>query len=348
MTIFHFAFFLILLLNVLMRPKDSRAGRKAFCIISGFIYFAISAFRGYSVGNDTSNYFATFQHISRWSSVHIGDFRRDPVFYISMWGVGRLTGNYSIFLFLIALFFTVSCWLYIYRHSEDPCLSIIFLLAFNLYQFTLTGQRQTVAMSFILLAIMALERKKTTRAIVFTILGAQFHMSAYVFLIMPLLYKRKPQKTMLYASLPVIVAIFLLRTVVAGVLVPYISERDYGIAESSSGFTMAFVVFVLYVFAVLFLPTEAPAENNSGFLYWMMMIAVAFEMLVTAQNIFFRFAFYFLLGGAVLIPHVIHSMKRHENYIIANLGLYVLLSIQYLVYTLNSSGITPYQFVWQM
>lgn len=71
-----------------------------------------------------------------------------------------MTDNYSVLFAIVAVLFTITVWVYIYKYSDDPVLSVIVLLAFNLYQFSLTGMRQTIAISFVVLAIMAVHEEK--------------------------------------------------------------------------------------------------------------------------------------------------------------------------------------------
>ena len=78
------------------------------------------------------------------------------------------------------------------------------------------------------------------------------------------------------------------------------------------------------------------------------MLACFFEMLVSTQSIFFRIAFYFLMIYIVFVPNVVESIRNGKSRFIVKTGIYVLLSIQYLVFTIGSCGILPYQTFWQV
>lgn len=349
MTVFHVAFVFILALNAITKCRVSERGRKVFCILSGTIYFLIAALRGYHVGFDTFNYFYSFKQASQLVFLNslLLSSRGEPLFYGFLWLVSYLTGSFTAVLAIVALFFTVSVWLYIYRYSEDPFLSILMLLAFNVYQFSLTGMRQTMAMSFACLALVAMKERRNLLALFLILLGAQFHKTGYLFLVLFPLKKYKLSINMLYLSVVALVGVFLGRTQIASLLIPYINERGYSLSLSSSGYTMAFVIFMLYLCCVVFVKEYKYSFQEIGIEFWMLLIAVFFEMLVTVQNIFFRFAFYFLIGGFVLIPNVIASVHNLNSRTIIRMALYLLLSIQYLVFTMGSSGVLPYQFFWQ-
>ncbi len=350
MSVFHIAFVLTILVNLLTKGRFSERGRKQFCCFSGTVYFLLAALRGFHVGFDTYNYYYFFKQVSRlgFSDALLFNDRNERFFYGFMWLVGRFTDNYTVLLTLIALLFVFSVWLYIYRYSEDPCLSVLFLIAFNLYQFSLTGLRQTMAISFTIFALMALKEKKTFWAIVSIIIAAQFHTTAYIFLLVPVLKNIKLTFNKLYIFVVLLIFTFFLRVQIAGIAIPYINERGYELSLSSSGYTMAFVIFVLYIISVIFCKELYAVEREVNLEYWMMIIAVFFEMLVTTQNIFFRFAFYFLMGGLVLIPEIISCIGNYKSRNIVHYLLYLLLSVQYLIFTIGSSGVMPYKFFWQI
>ena len=50
----------------------------------------------------------------------------------------------------------------------------------------------------------------------------------------------------------------------------------------------------------------------------------------------------------VFVPNVVESIRNGKSRFIVKTGIYVLLSIQYLVFTIGSCGILPYQTFWQV
>lgn len=350
MTVFHFAFIFILLsavFSVGQRVKRS----KRFCIVSGVIYFLIAAMRGFGVGNDTGNYYHAFLQMANYPLKAVFKSlvaREEYLFYLFLWIIRQITANFTVVLAIIALLFTVAAWLYIYKYSEDPRLSVIFLLSFNIYQFTLTGLRQTMAISFVLLAIMALKKEKVFVAVLLILVASLFHASALVLLPIVFLRRIKLSRETLFCSLVILLIVFVARVPIAAKLIPFIADRGYIINVSSSGFTMAFVVFALYTFFVVFSREYEDYFGDYRLVSWMMLLACFFEMLVPAQNIFFRIAFYFLIIGIELIPNMVMAVHHDRSRKIVMGTLYVLLSIQYLFFTINSSGIMPYYTFWQL
>lgn len=347
MNIFSVTYIGVLVLGII--SKLLKQGKKYFCICSGMIYFLLAALRSSQVGGDSFNYRYMFEQLAgKDMSTALMFSEQDPIFYAFLSFVGKFTNNYTVVFTIVAALFVISIWYYIYKYSDDPVLSVIVLLAFNLYQFSLTGMRQTIAISFIVFAIIAINEGKTILPYIFIIISGLFHLSALVFLIIPILRRFYfKQKTIQFSIIPLVFC-FLFRNNIAQLLVGLVYERGYGFSISQSGYTMMLVIFVMYIIAVVFVKEYARFDQNYHIQYWIAIGAVFFETLVTAQNIFFRLAFYFLVVFIILVPNVANRARNAQTRRILTVGLYAVLSIQYLFYTVGSCYILPYTAFWQI
>lgn len=348
MNIFLLSYILILVVGLFCHYNNKRQ-KKNFCIFSGCIYFLLAALRSYKVGGDTFNYCNMFAAVGKMTvSQILTTSEKDPVFFLFLSMVRRITDNYTVLLIIVAAFFIGTVWTYIYRYSDDPVLSIIILLAFNLYQFSLTGMRQTIAMGFIVLAIMAMNQNKKVIPYLFVFIGSLFHQSALIFICIPLLRNYRVGKQVCRMVSFLLILCFALRQTIAGMLVGYLAERGYGLSLSDSGITMFLVIAFLFALAVLFMDEYKNTDENYHIQYYMGWLAVFFEILVTSQNIFFRIAFYFLISFITLIPNVVCRARNEATRKILKIGLYTALSIQYLWFTIGSCNILPYTTFWQI
>lgn len=347
MNIFSLTYILVLVIGLL--SKQFRNGKKIFCISTGTIYFFIAALRSSYVGGDSFNYRNMFELLAG-RDLYISLFysKKDPVFFAFLSFVGKFTSNYTVLFTIVAALFCFAVWYYIYKYSCDPVLSVIVLLAFNLYQFSLTGMRQTIAMSFVIFSMISINEGKRALPYIFVVLGSLFHASALVFMIIPILRHIPITKKKIKWSVAVLIVAFLLRNKIATMLIGFISDRGYQVNMVQSGFTMMLVIFILYIVMAIFVNEYAEYDRNYHFQYWIAMGAVFFETLVTAQNIFFRIAFYFLMIFVTLLPNIIHHARNRNTRLILSLGLYIVLSVQYLVFTIGSCYILPYTFFWQI
>ena len=107
--------------------------------------------------------------------------------------------------------------------------------------------RQTIAISFVVLAIMAVHEEKKIQPYIWVLIASLFHSSALVCLSIPILSKiRISTIAIRIAPIPLMIC-FIFRNSIAGMLVGLMSERGYGIDLSASGYTMMLVILWLYL-----------------------------------------------------------------------------------------------------
>lgn len=346
---FYLLYFFIIILYTLFEQWEK--GKKIYCIVTGLCYFTIAAVRSSTIGFDTGIYVNAFNRLSEMPlNAAMLYSNKDAVFWAMLCLLGKITSNYTVLFSVVAGLFTVSAWHLIYKYSKDPRLSIILLLAFNLYQFTFTGMRQTIAISFILWAIDFCYQEQTLKSIIFILIGALFHSSALVFIIVILLmeYRKELEHIHTFSVALVLGVVFLFRERIAQKLIVFIQDRGYEVTMTNGGLTMTFVIFSLFLLGCLFIREYSFSDENATLSYLIAAIACFFEMLVSTQSIFFRVAFYFLIVYIIFVPNVIQTIKHDSSRRFIKASVYILLSIQYLVFTINSCGIIPYQTFWQV
>lgn len=332
-----------------LKTIESKIWRKAFCIISGTIYFLIAALRHFSVGNDTPGYVFNFLRMAYFGRRYAGVvYTTEPFFGKFLWFVNRIKPDYTFLFIIVAAIFCFFVWRFIYKHSKDPVLSVIILLAFNFYQFSLTGMRQTIAMAFILAATSCLREDKDSKGAFFILLASAFHLSSLVFALMLILKHIRLRRDFLWVTIPLLVCVFIFRNQIAEKFVFLMSDRGYEVLREGEGLTMTFVVFSLYVMCIVFAKGYFEKhEKTANFDFWVIFLATFFQMLVAAQPIFFRIGFYFLIAFTTIIPSLIGAIRKDGDRKLVSVSIYVLLSIQYLFFTIGSSGVLPYKFFWQ-
>lgn len=345
---FYISFMVVIFFGIGVRKSEIR--NKYFCIITGIMYFALAAFRGASVGTDTPHYINNLINLAGLPLERVAMiYKKDICFYWFLSILGRYTNNYTILLIIVACWFGYSVWHFINKYSPDPALSIIVLLALSIYQFSLTGIRQTIAMGFLVWAFDMIIQKKNLKAVVLILIGSLFHASLMVSLILipiNILVKKVTRRGALIIC-GLLVVVFLMRSYIAKYLIVLIADRDYSITEANSGLTMTFVIFALLVMTSVFMEEFSARNENASFFFLTGAVACAFQMLVATQAIFFRLAFYFLMVYPIMIPSFVSTLQNRNNYRIMTYVLYVLMSVQYLFFTMNSCGIAPYHFFWQ-
>lgn len=351
MTVYYVAFCIVLVLSVLSSAK--RIDNKTCVWITGILFFLIAALRNRIIGNDTDIYVRAFEKLAGQPIVTAATYsNKEFLFWIFLSQLGRFTTNYTVLFAIVAFAFTISVWHFIFKYSEKPCLSVIVLLAFNMYQFSLTGMRQTIAMSFAIWAFDMLIEHKYIKSSLLIAVASLFHKSALVCLIAVAVIIGKDLLNVIITRRQILVIqainalAFIFRNKVAGIVSFLISDRGYEVEMRNQGITMTLVVFLTVTLIAVIIPEEAFEERNFSASYIIATIACFFQMLVPAQSIFFRVAFYFLIIYVSVIPNGISRINNPNNRKIVYPVMYIGLSVQYLLFTSGSSGIVPYLFFW--
>ena len=134
---------------------SAKLNNKIFIIFAGTLLLIISALRRFDFSKDViwyvNNYnLLIYQNLSELWLNFINNSGKDPFFYLFSKIISLLGFNSQIWLAIIALIFCYSIFKLIYNYSSDPYISIVALISLGYLLFSLTGLRQTLALSMII------------------------------------------------------------------------------------------------------------------------------------------------------------------------------------------------------
>lgn len=348
MLIYYILIFEILILGSFMKVSYNSKWHKVYCSIIGFTLFIISALRGISVGGDSWNYARLFNITITQSYENILlSGTRDIGYVIFVKTIGLFTTNHQWLFVLVAALFAVSISIYIYSYSKDPMLSYLVVLSFSFFQFSMTGLRQTIAMSILLIAIKAALDRKILKFLFIVFIASLFHKSAWFFLIVYPMTFIKIKMSISLLGILVLATTQALRFKLVQLFISISNSDSYSYFSGGGGETMLLVLSLLFLFGLLFQKSYKKTNESAGFDYMMMFMGVFFQILTPVQNIFFRIAMYFTLSLVSYIPRLIKAIPNFEIRTIVNICMYVVLLIQYFFFTINAAYVTPYMFYWQ-
>lgn len=335
--------------------KQSKQSKRIFIIIICLQWILISGLRGNNVGADTQNYMRLF-HVHNqlnWSDVwnnFIGlstssvsgvyDYEAGYVLIEKI--IGSFTTSEVVYKFIIASFFMIALGYYIYKDSEDPCLSFVIYEGLFYNMFSLTGYRQTIAVAIVvLLGNGFIKKRKIIWFLLTTLVAATIHRSILIFILYYFLKNKKITKK--YAA--IMFSIVTLTIVFRNQIFNYVKiifgyeqySGNYGFAQK----TFLFLLVILTMVAVIQYKTvmkkypEAIGGYNGLILMWTMM---PFAMVSpTSMRLVYTFGFSLLL----FIPKLVNSFVGNRNRAIIKLMIFLMFI--YFVYT----KAPIYQFFWQ-
>ena len=167
--------------------------KKLYLWIAFSLLFFLSAFRSIEIGNDTSYYVNMYKYYGNSSNFvsisylfsfeNIINSRIEPG-YVLLNMVLNIFSKEYILLFIVTSLFILGTWKkHIQKNSEIVWLSVLLFFNLRFFYFTLSGLRQAIAMSIILISYEHLKKRNLKLFVMQVLIASLFHLSALVFLI---------------------------------------------------------------------------------------------------------------------------------------------------------------------
>lgn len=340
---------LILFWRLYYTQSRGENSRKRFCTIAAIQWILISGFRSVSVGADTENYYNIFEHtkLQSWGStfrdifayLFQGQGDKDPGYTLFMKTVQVFTGNYQVFLLIIACIFMGLMARWIYRYSASPCTSYILFSTLFYSFYAITGHRQTIATALMVFVGYDLIRDRKFWKFMLVSFAAYFlHRSSLVF-------------AMLYfiAALPVTLG-YMIVCAVAVVVVVTLGKRLYGPIALWIGYSerqinyvgggaeqYAILLVLLCILIWLLYPRIKNHRSDAPLLFHINTLTIVTGLLVIQHHGFMRIQQYFSLFLMITIPEIINTVKREYRLLV-----YMLFGVVMILYLMRNNP--QYQF----
>lgn len=227
----------------------------------------LAMFRGVSCGNDTENYRQFFQVVasqkSLWYTIQHTSF--EPLFTALTFFLSRTTRNSQILLIVSSLFsFTVTGH-FLAKFSRAPCFSLYLFFTLQIFDFYLSGIRQTLAISMLLLAYEAMLEKSNLKTLLLILLAGFFHRTAWI--CFPIFFLIRIRYRQVFIEITILVGIVCLFgsryiiAVIASVFPRY--QLYFGSSYLKTGLKLSLVLYFL-VFGMVLLVGELNGTKDSA------------------------------------------------------------------------------------
>ena len=338
--------------------KNKAKNKKAYIIIMCVAFSIISGFRSYKVGTDTPGYAEAFLNappLSFSSLVEIFS-KREPFFYLLQALVREITSEYWMFFLLTSTFFISVLGCFIYKYSKIPAISFLLFMSMGYFSFSMAGIRQTIAMSFLIIALDKLINGKKIGSFINILIATMFHIVSLIFVVIYFV-KKTPLNIWYILLIGIISFLFSMYSdVVVETMVEIVwqGERNYG--DTSGGVSTFVLLALITVATFVFYPNvfrsqkalllNCEVEKDIFFLK-LLLVSIAFQVLAIFQANAFRLSMIFQLPLMALLPNVLNYQKG-KSLFFANFVVVVALLIQLFVFTVGVADILPYTFFWQV
>lgn len=354
MAVFLVNFLLIVLWDILLlqnNPTESK--KKIFCTISAIQWILISGLRSIELSRDVSiNYVRAFEEtkLMPWLKIFsaIRDYLfngleiKDPGYNLVMKIFQIFSNNFQVFLIFIAIVFTVSMAVWIYKYSSMPGLSFLIYSSLFYSFFALTGLRQTIATALVVfIADKFVRERKFIPFAIIAFIAFLIHKSSVVFVIYYLIAGISITPMYLAFSGCVIAAISMLGGSLYAPIANILGFGDEVITNNRhSATTYALMMLAICIIAYFVYPLVSKQREDSKFLYNMLILTIFSNLLVMQNQSFMRIQQYFALIIMIIIPEIILTIDKRHRAIIYLCGIVFMLF--YLV-----SNNPQYRFFWQ-
>lgn len=335
------------LLRLIVYKKNNN---RKFVIIAGFLLFIIAALRTIEFGPDVRRYINMFVELpyrnlsDLWMNFLTGT-GKDPFFYFFSKLISITGASYQVWLAILSGIFIYSVTKLIHKYSDEHYISYIALISLGYFYFSLTGLRQAMALSMILLSYSPLRERKLVPFIALVIFGSLFHSTALIFLIAyPLVNMKIGFKHILGVGLALSLSVFFSGYIryLVGMLGWTDTMIAYAVRETSLTYSGFIIQLFIFLFCLFYKDAVLKIDNKNLSLYNLLFLGLIFQAFTTVIAEFFRISMYFSIFSIVLIPKAIAAEKNKHLRVIIYFAVFAALII-YIIWTGSFRG---FKFFW--
>ena len=291
--------------------------------------------RSNDTGNDTIGYVESFQKIVniRWDGIAEA-YTKDHGYYYFVKLIRSITSSTVIFKLATAFASLIGVFDLCWNNTKRPVLALYFYVTIGNLYFVMTGIRQAIAMSICMLSIRFIQKRKFIPFLLLVLFAAQFHHSAYIFLVMYFLGVRRVDVLNMFITIVVtVVAYFSYESLlnVANEMLDY----DYGIEEAGNGGIFFVILLIILVLALItksnwMKDIKERVVMNTGV---MCVVIWVFRLISRTAE---RPSMYFLNAIPVVLSESIDSMENKQDKMLVELGA---IALTFAFYAYRSLGL---------
>lgn len=312
-----------------------------------FILFITITLRNKICFMDTPGYVIDYETLS---SINYSSIAKIWIKDISFWYVSKIVsslshGNYTVWFAVLGICYVMPLYLLLKKYSKNIQISLLLFCCLGFALFSMTGLRQTLAMSCTMCALYFLLNSRHAYFLSFTILGALFHMTAIVFLILyPLSKFPLVKKYSLFYLAAGIIVYFISLKFLPILMMSDLDSRlvNYIQSESSLNYSGLIQQVLLFSVAIIYLGKNRNTPVNR-ILIWMSILGIFFQSMTNILPEMFRVSMYFSISNIFLLSN---SLSTNKNAAIAKY-LIVGALVVYFVTSKNNGFLKDYYFYFQ-
>lgn len=332
---------------------DAPSNRRKSVICMSFCLWLFYSLRSWTVGSDTVRYYANFVFASDMSFSEIWSYysTRDPLFYSFCKALSLIVNDPQFFVSVVGAIICSSFAYFAYYQKGNVLLMYILFVTLRVFPFMMSGMRQALAMSILLVSYVFMQKGKKIIYLASSSTALFFHTSS---LIVPfsvyVLGKLKNKKIIPYVCIlfGLIIAFGggLLLTVVESLFggdrfSNYANETKESIRIGGTFLLYALMFFAVWINQKNLRKMVDDFELELG----MLSIAMMFSIIALAIPNMFRMAYYFQFPMFSMATFLIASIWGNRNKKTVIFIFVLLMITQYMVLG-TGADVGNYEFFW--
>lgn len=332
---------------------DSSSNRKKCVIFMSLCLWLFYSLRSWTVGSDTVRYYANFVFASDMSFSEIWSYydKREPFFYSFCKVLSLIVNDPQFFVAVVGAIICSSFAYFAYHQKGNVLLMYILFITLRVFPFMMSGMRQAIAMSILLVSYVYMQKGKKKLYLAGSSLAFLFHTSS---IIVPLvvygLGKMKSKRLV-----PLICILLGLIVVSTGGILTSALELFFGSGKYSNYANETNETFRLggtfLLYAIIYFSLLAHKNNLSKMLdnfdleLGMLSVAMMFSIMSLKIPTAFRMAYYFQFPMFSMATFLIASIwgNRNKKSIIVFVVLFMI--AQYMILGTGADA-GNYEFYW--
>ena len=336
---------------------NSNKIRIIYVIIVSIILILQSGLRNWAVGPDTYAYYLWFDDIKyeEWNFLfakfllfYQHGIGKDPGYEILVKLFQIFSGNYQVYLFFVAILWFSSLGFFLMKFTTNfkqliPAYIFYLVMFFSFY--SITGIRQTIAMSLCLFSFHWIDKRKFLPVLLLIILASTLHKSSLIFILAYFIYTFKYTKSIYIVSFLVFPIIFALKNIIFNILISSSGYELYDEFEGAGTYVFSSLLMLLGFFILLQNKDLLKINEKTQGILNIFAMAIILTPLTFVNPNAMRIVMYFSFFIIIIIPYLIESYNYKGIQVrkIVSLMIYILLIILFI--RTNSSF--EYKFFWQ-
>lgn len=305
--------------NIKLKKEQTYNPINIYYVLAFFILWFFYTFKSEYVGTDTSTYLQYFRNAAQLKIdiQRIYTFNQiEPLYILFTKLIRQVTENYTVYFAAIGGIIAFGYIKFI-RSFWNSKSDYIFLIPFIVsYQNSMSGVRNAIGISFILMSLCALKNNKYIKAIVLTIIGTLFHYTISINLFVIMYYLLFVNRNRINKSKVVLLSTAIVALTIAFMsnLKTFLAGTKYGYYFEIGGGTVIgnwYVIFgILLAVYALFKYTPKQSKDSVNIFVTLSNLMVLLIVLKTGA---YRLPYYYAFSRMNVWSYVTEKLNERQH-----------------------------------